>query len=180
MATDSISVYSQPNDESRIQYQHFRDDLVNYYYEVESEYGPDYNPRWYRVWGGYMHSAHLQKVSTILNPIMDTVPEAGILAEVTVPFSQVMWLKGKKYWEPLYRLYYQSLHWVDGKAEGPDGGVWYQIHDELLDNIRYYREGRTSPPGSISVIRSIDPEFPGCAKKDRGCAGHPNVDSVSR
>jgi lipoprotein-anchoring transpeptidase ErfK/SrfK len=165
VATDSISVYSQPNDESRIQYQHFRDDLVNYYYEVESEYGPDYNPRWYRVWGGYMHSAHLQKVSTILNPVMDTVPEAGILAEVTVPFSQVMWLKGKKYWEPLYRLYYQSLHWVDGKAEGPDGEVWYRIHDELLDNIRYYVRAEHLRQVPFQSFTPLDPDFPDAQKR---------------
>jgi hypothetical protein len=165
VAIDSVSVYSQPNDESRIQYQHFRDDLVNYYYEENSEYGPDYNPRWYRVWGGYMHSAHLQKVSTILNPIMDSVPEAGILAEVTVPFTQVMWLKGKKYWEPLYRLYYRSLHWVDGKAEGPDGEVWYRIHDELLDNIRYYVRAEHLRQVPYQMYTPIDADFPDAKKR---------------
>ena len=63
VATDSVSVYSQPSDESRIQYQHYRDDLVNYYYEVESNTAPDYNPRWYSGLGRIsMHSADLQKV----------------------------------------------------------------------------------------------------------------------
>lgn len=165
VAVDSVSIYSEPNDESRIQYQHYRDDLVNYYYEETSEYGPTYNPRWYRVWGGYMHSAHLQRVSTILNPILDTVPETGILMEVTVPFTQVMWLQGKKNWEPLYRLYYRSLHWVDGKAEGPDGEIWYRIHDELLDNLRYYARAehfRQVPPQSFAPI---DPDFPDAKKR---------------
>ena len=165
VATDSVSVYSQPSDESRIQYQHYRDDLVNYYYEVESEYGPDYNPRWYRVWGGYMHSANLQKVSTILNPILDSIPEPRILAEVTVPFTQVMWLKGKKLWEPLYRLYYRSLHWVESKAEGPDGGVWYQIHDELLDNIRYFVRAEHLRQVPYQLFAPIDPEIPDAQKR---------------
>jgi hypothetical protein len=165
VATPSISVYSEPSDESRIQYQHYRDDLVNYYYEVNSPHGPDYNPHWYRVWGGYMHSAHLQKVATILNPIMDNIPEAGVLAEVTVPFTQVMWLKGKKYWEPLYRLYYKSLHWVDGKQEGPDGEIWYRIHDELLDNIRYFVRAEHLRQVPLQLFSPIDADYPDANKR---------------
>jgi hypothetical protein len=165
VAADSVSVYSEPSDESRILYQHYRDDLVNYYFEETSPYGPDYNPNWYRVWGGYMHSAHLQKVSTILNPIMDDIPDAGILAEVTVPYTQTMWLKGKKNWDPLYRLYYQSLHWVDGKGEGPDGEIWYRIHDEGLDNIRYFAKAEHFRQVPYQMFTPIDPDIPDAKKR---------------
>ena len=61
VATDSVSVHSQPNDESRIVATWYRDDLVNIYGEVTAD-TPTYNPVWYRVWGGYMHRARLQKV----------------------------------------------------------------------------------------------------------------------
>ena len=47
VAIPSLSVYSQPWDEARIIYQAFRDDLMNVYYEVESDHGPGYNPYWY-------------------------------------------------------------------------------------------------------------------------------------
>lgn len=58
----SVSVYSQPSDQSRIRFQRYRDELVNIYAEVESEAGPAYNPVWYRVWGGYIHRANTQRV----------------------------------------------------------------------------------------------------------------------
>ena len=62
VAIYSVSVYSEPDDKSRIICQRMRDELVNIYYEVNSDKGPGYNPLWYRVWRGYIHSSHLQVV----------------------------------------------------------------------------------------------------------------------
>jgi hypothetical protein len=62
VATTSISVHALPSDDSRILYQRRRDELVHIYEDVISEDGPGYNPLWYRVWGGYIHSAHVQTV----------------------------------------------------------------------------------------------------------------------
>ncbi len=49
VGSHEVSVYSMPSDESTILYQHYRDDVINTYYSVTSEYPPDYNRRWYRV-----------------------------------------------------------------------------------------------------------------------------------
>jgi lipoprotein-anchoring transpeptidase ErfK/SrfK len=35
-------------------------------------------------------------------------------------------------WQPNLRLYYGSVHWVDGIDEGPDGEPWYRVLDELV------------------------------------------------
>ncbi len=70
---DSVSVHSRPDDTSRIVSQWYRDDLVNIYEEVDSG-TPGYNPIWYRVWGGYMHRAHLQKVKNIRNKPLTSLP----------------------------------------------------------------------------------------------------------
>ena len=59
VAIKSVSIYKEPSDKSDIVGQWYRDDLVNIYEEVEAE-KPEYNPIWYRVWGGYMHRARLQ------------------------------------------------------------------------------------------------------------------------
>ena len=133
VAIESVSVYSQPNDKSTILYQRKRDELINIYYEVVSPDGPGYNPLWYRVWRGYVHSAHLERVKMIFNPVLTTFKEnVWQLAQVTVPFSQTMrYLPYNKTWDPVYRLYYGSNHWVTGVKEGPDGTPWYIIHDEL-------------------------------------------------
>ena len=68
VTTESISVYSEPSDKSRILYQRTRDELINIYDEVISDDGPAYNPLWYRVWSGYVHSAYLQRVEIKFQP----------------------------------------------------------------------------------------------------------------
>jgi len=134
VATHSVSVYSKPNDQSTILYQRRRDDLVNVYGEEESPDGPGYNPIWFRVWRGYLHSGRIQKVQFRLNPVASSIPERGQLAEVTVPYTQSLrYLPWLKKWEPVYRLYYESTHWVVAIDEGPDGEPWYRLHDELLE-----------------------------------------------
>lgn len=151
VAIHSVSVHSKPNDKSKILYQRFRDELINVYYELVSEDGPGYNPIWYRVWGGYVHSAHLQRVKIRYNPVVEKFEENTFhLGEVTVPLTQTMrYLNYKKTWEPLYRLYYGSTHWVVGLDEGPDGGPWYRLRDELSE-VEYH-----TPAANI---RLVDPE----------------------
>lgn len=156
VAIKSVSVYSRPDDKSTILYQRFRDELINIYYEVESEYGPGYNPIWYRVWRGYVHSGHLQRVKIRTNPVVTDFPqETGHLAEVTVPVTQSMrYIPYKKAWEPVYRLYYESTHWVMGLDEGPDGTPWYRLRDELTE-IEYHVPAphlRIIPPEEFAPI----------------------------
>lgn len=132
----NLSVYSQPWDQARIVYQTFRDDLVNVYYEVESEHGPGYNPIWYRVWGGYIHSGHVQLVDTRLNRVdysVNDMAAPGALGEVTVPYTQAKLRDRNGSYRNVYRLYYESVHWVVGVETGPDGRPWYRIKDEFFD-----------------------------------------------
>ena len=129
VAIASVSIYSQPWDKSRILYQRYRDEVVNLYYQVISTQGPTWNPVWFRVWGGYIHSQHLQYVSYRYNGVADSIPEGGQLAEVTVPMVQPMINKGNGAWEANYPLYFQSVHWVMGVDEGPDGFPWYRLKE---------------------------------------------------
>jgi len=139
IATTSVSVYSRPDDTSRIVHTRYRDELLHVYYPVVSEFGPGYNPLWYRVWGGYIHSARLQQVKTRLNSVMAKAPEKPQLAQITVPFTRAMHLNPvRKTWEPVYRLYYDSTHWIVGIEEGPDGEPWYKLQDELFDTLYHY------------------------------------------
>ncbi len=149
VAGRSVSVYSKPHDKSRIVETWGRDDLLTVYEEVIAE-TPTYNPVWYRVWGGFVHRARLQKVQVLYNPTQTTFEEGKrYLAEVTVPYSQPMRYSKFYGWEPIYPLYYESVHWVDGIGEGPDGKPWYRIFDELV-SVPYY-----VPP---SHLRMIPPE----------------------
>lgn len=132
VATSSVSVYSKPNDQSLIVRQHFRDELIHIYEEVNAG-APAYNPIWIRVWGGYVHRGRLQKVKTIFNKPLANIPE-GLRqpAEMTVPYSQAMRYTKTYGWQPNLRLYYGSVHWIDGIDRGPDGEPWYRVYDELV------------------------------------------------
>ncbi len=147
VAIESISVHKEPSDESRIVGQWYRDDLLTVYDVIDAK-EPAYNPIWYRVWGGYVHRARLQQVQIVYNPTQ-TKFEEGVryLAEVTVPYSRAMHFRKNKGWEPLYRLYYGSVHWVEALEEGPDGKLWYRIYDELIHGTPYH-----VPPSHLRMI----------------------------
>ena len=136
VAVREMRIYNQPSYQSEVVAQRKRDQLLYVYEEFESDLGPDFNPRWYRVDEGYAHTAYLQPVQTKLNAPATYVNPRGDLYEITVPLTQSYRLT-RSGWEKLYRLYYQSTHWVSGIQEGPDGGLWYEITDELLF-IQYY------------------------------------------
>lgn len=133
VATQSISVYSQPDDQSTILYTRYRDELINTYDEFNAEKGPDWNPVWYKVWRGYIHSPRLQKVKYRLNPIPAQIQGDKQLGEISVPYTQSMGYNSMRGWHPVYRLYYESVHWVVGIEEGPDKQPWARIKDELFD-----------------------------------------------
>lgn len=162
IAIPSVSVYSQPDDTSKILYTRYRDELVNIYEEVYSDKGPVWNPLWYRVWRGYIHSARLQIVHNRLNPIAASIANGKQLAEITVPYTQSMRRTYETTWQPLYRLYYQSVHWVVGIEEGPDGNLWYRIKDELLDadSMDYHVRAEHVRIIPNNELTPISPELP--------------------
>jgi len=157
VATTQVSIYKEPNDKSAITGQVYRDQVLNVYEEVDSG-TPGYNPVWYRVWGGYVHRARMQKVQYIYNPVEQSIRKDGQLAEVTVPYTQVLRLAGKD-WLQLYRLYYGTVHWVKGVDDGPDGKPWYRVIDELND-ITYNVPGSHLRLIPDEEITPISPEIP--------------------
>jgi len=154
---NSVSVHSRPDDTSRIVSQWYRDDLVNIYEEVDSG-TPGYNPIWYRVWDGYMHRAHLQKVKfTSQKPLTSLPAEGRQLGQVTVPYSQSIRFDSRRGWVPVYRLYYDSVHWITDITDGPDGKIWYILLDELL-GVTYNVPANQLRPIPAEEIAPISPE----------------------
>jgi lipoprotein-anchoring transpeptidase ErfK/SrfK len=161
---DSVSVYSEPNDKSRILFQRFQDDILNIYRSIESKDGPAYNPFWHRVWGGYMHSAFVQEVRNQLNPIQKTFPESGQLMELTVPLSQAYRIRSGGVWEPFYKLYYSSTYWVFSVIEGQDGQPWYEIRDGLL-TLSYYVPATHLRLVTAEELSPLSPNVPARSKR---------------
>jgi hypothetical protein len=158
----SISVFKEPSDKSRIVGQWFRDDVVRIYETVTAE-TPAYNPVWYRVWGGYMHRARLQRVKIRYNQPLTVIPEKGMLAEVTVPYSRAYFYNKWDGWKSTYRLYYSSVHWVKAVEDGPDGQPWYRILDEL-DETTYLAPAIHLRPITPEEMAPLSPDMPFEAK----------------
>jgi lipoprotein-anchoring transpeptidase ErfK/SrfK len=164
VATTSVSVYKEPSDESAIVGTWYRDELVHIYEEVKGLNGePKTNPIWYRVWGGYMHRAHLQKVKILYNKPMESLAEGTRqLVEVTVPFTQAYQHTNRYGWQPNLRLYYESVHWIDAIGEGPDGIPWYRVFDA---SGVYHVSSLHVRPIPHEDLSPISPDLPSEAKR---------------
>ena len=165
VAIKQIDARSKPNDEAPIVGNRFRDQLIQIYAEIRPADAPKfYNNLWYKVWGGYLHSAHLQLVGIALNEPVNSISEAGQLAEITVPYTEAYQFNELNGWYPWRgsRLYYSTTHWVTGVQEGPDGEPWYQITSELSKAEKYFAPAkhlRMIPPEEITPLSpDVPPE----------------------
>jgi len=158
---NEIGVFNEPDLESERLWTRKRNELVSIFEAVTLPDNPKHYRRWYRVVGGYSHCAYLQRVETAhLNTILNKIPSGGQLAEVTVPYSQSMQLTEEGRWVPAYLLYFESVHWITGIDEGPDGRRWYRITDELLHQDYHVRAThlRTITAEELSPISPDVPE----------------------
>ena len=159
VAHDSVSVYKQPDFSSRIVRTWMRDDLVHVYETVQVETANS-SPLWYRVFGGYMNGARLQKVKFHHNPPLTSVPNK-LLAEVTVPYIQAYRYNQWDKWYPLpYRLYYSCVQWIFGLDAGPDGKAWYIVQDDNDRNLRYFVPVEQLRPIAPAEFTPITPALP--------------------
>lgn len=132
-------VFKEPDVQSKIIGVFHQDQLVPIIEELKNPQALPNAPRWYRLRNGYLNSMYTQRVEDRhLNKPVPWVHEEGTLGEITIPYTRA-YLNNPLYgWSPVYRLYYQSVHWITAVEEGPDGKSWYQISDESDDNLNYY------------------------------------------
>lgn len=113
---------------------------------------PSHNRVWYQLDGqGYVHSGSVQPVKISLNETRQDIPVKGLLAEVTVPFTDAIW-------NPLlknivaYRLYYSSTHWITGILQDARGDDWYEVQEDFY-RFKYYVN-----PAHLRVIAPAEVE----------------------
>ena len=85
VATWSVDVYNEATRQSTLVRQARRDDVLPLYGQIVGEAVTSYNAIWYQTDDGYVHSAWVQPVENILNPV--DVAQNNFWGEVTVPFS---------------------------------------------------------------------------------------------
>jgi len=159
-----VPIYTDPDFDSEIVANCYRDELVYVYEEVVSPYGPVHNPRWYKLDTGYAHTARLQVVETHPQDVIYNLPQERQLAEVTVPITLSFLFHKYDGFSPLYRLYYQSLHWVTEVGYGPNGQPAYGIRDDLLP-ITYFVPAHHMRLIDPKEITPLSPNVPPERKK---------------
>ena len=166
VAYDSVSIFDTPRLNANTLGYRFRDELLDIEYPLAPFSGPAYNPLWYRIQEGYVHSAYIQQVSTQYNTILEGVPETGQLCRVTVPFTRPYTYSSQTGWRPeqRYLLYFQSNHWVTDVVDGPDGSAWYQV-TESWEGVQYYAEARTLQPIPDKDLTPISTDVPATKKR---------------
>ncbi|MEW6716714.1 MAG: L,D-transpeptidase [Chloroflexota bacterium] len=155
----AIGLFHEPSYRSERVGVRFRDDLIPIYAEVTSDSAPSHNPRWYHVLGGFAHSAYLQRTNIQTNPVTTYITPRGQLGEVTVPYTQSYRYTKTYGWQPLYRLYYLSVHWITGLDEGPDGESWYRILDDLL-RVHYFIPAKHVRLVPTEELTPLSPDVP--------------------
>jgi len=138
VTAELIYVYDRPSFEGQRVWHYHRDKLIDVIEQCTSPHGPLYNPIWYRNDKGYIHSGYTQRIDGWhFNQPLSEIPTGIILGEVSVPFVRAYRRNSASAWERVYRLYYQSTHWITGIEIGPMGTPLYRLQDDWL-KVFYY------------------------------------------
>jgi lipoprotein-anchoring transpeptidase ErfK/SrfK len=159
-----VNLYHQPSFKSQEVKVLWKDTVLPITDVVVGDQEPIHNRIWYELAGqGYAHSGSIQPVQTILNSPRHQIPSQGILAEVTVPFTDAHWGPGKE--QPFaYRFYYQTTYWVVDFVQDTNGDPWYAILDDKWDFLLYV------PANHLRLVPNeellpLSPDIPAEAKR---------------
>ena len=130
--------YEEPDRKARRLKMYWHDLTFRITNSTVSEDATAYNRVWYEVEdGGYVYSGSVQPVRTILNE-PQLISLDGTLGEVSVPFTDAH-LEADPNSELIYRLYYETVHWVTASAVLPDGSIWYALRDDKFEKQYFVR-----------------------------------------
>lgn len=118
-----------------------------------------HNRVWYQLEeDGYAYSGSIQPVRTVLNEPQH-ISLAGALGEVSVPFTEARLEPGQNA-EVIYRMYFESVHWVKASAvDSRDGSLWYALLDDKFQQL-YYVPGKHIRLIPDSELSPLSPQVP--------------------
>jgi len=128
-----------------------RDTILEITEQVSGGTQSDYNRIWYRLGiEGFVYSGGVQPVSTVLNSTVPSIPETGVVGELTIPYADSAWAINRSP-TPGPRLYYASTHWITALVvDQRDGSSWYKAYDNLYNSYYYTR------PEGVRIIPAAD------------------------
>ena len=136
-----------------------RDAIFNITNTAVSDEVDWHNRIWYQVGNdGYVYSGDVQPVRTIFNVPVTEVPKEGLLAEISVPYTEA-YEQPEKESDVAYRMYYETTHWVKDVTTDSSGQVWYQVRDDKWDKV-YYARAEHIRILSDAEVSPISPDVP--------------------
>lgn len=161
---NEVFLYETTSFQSKARKKLWKDMIVPISEATVGDGEPFFNRVWYSVNDeGFVHSGSVQPVKTILNPAVGDIPGGGILADVTVPFTDAHWRPDKQF-TVAYRLYYETTHWVTGLVYDKAGQPWYRIAEDKW-KLNYY-----APATHLRIVPSeelapLSEDLPALAKR---------------
>ena len=151
--------FEEPNKKSKRKKAYWHDIVVPITNTTVGEDESAYNRVWYQVEDdGYVYSGGIQPVRTILNTPQQ-ISLAGALGEVSVPFTDTH-IQADAASAVVYRLYYESVHWVIASAINPvDGQIWYSLLDDKFQQ-QYFAQGKHIRLLSDGELAPLSPDVP--------------------
>jgi hypothetical protein len=147
-------VHSEPDPEAPHTSERRGDDIVNILDEVQGVGHYDHNPFWYKLINGYIYSSWVQPVEYRFNRPVSRVEPPGLLAWVTVPYTDVR-ARPDAELRRSYRLYYDAIFRIVEVQKDDSGQVWYGLRDGLTwsgVNWAQAEHLRPVPPAEMAPI----------------------------
>jgi len=139
------------------------DDVVRVRRAVVGDEWLGHNRVWYEIPDqGYIHSAWVQPVRDQPQTPMRSVSPRGVLTEVSIPFVDA-YSEADVDSDRLFRLYYETTHWIVGTMKDDAGRWWYRIYDDRV-GVEYFAPGSAFRVIPDSELTPISPTVPPVAK----------------
>jgi hypothetical protein len=154
VTTWRAGVHSEPDPEARSVGERSYDAIVTILDEVTGVGHFDHNPIWYRIVGGYIYSSWVQPVAYHFNHPVKQIEAPGMLAWVTVPYTDVR-ARPDLNLQRTYRLYYDAIFRVVDLQADEMGKVWYGLRDGLTwSGVNWARAKhlRIIPPAELEPL----------------------------
>jgi lipoprotein-anchoring transpeptidase ErfK/SrfK len=132
----TVWTFDEPNSKSKRAKLYWHDLVIPITNTTIGDDESAYNRIWYQLEeGGYAYSGGIQPVRTILNEPQQ-IPTRGALGEVSVPYTDA-YMEADLNADFMYRLYYETVHWVTSTVKTATGSIWYRLLDDKFEQYYY-------------------------------------------
>ncbi len=134
---DGTASFKDPAYSSEQSTLHKYNDVLNLEDAIIRKNESDVRELWYRLDdGSFINSHDIQPVKNQLNAPQSEIPTSGLLAEVTVPFTDA-WNNSSNGKKSNQIFFYGSTHWIYGLGQDEQKNFYYLVKEDRW-NYSYY------------------------------------------